>query len=56
MPQPVAEELLILTKTYPSPSARYVETSCVAGMAEDGRDYREILRHYFAGGEVRAVF
>lgn len=29
--------ILILCKTYPSPSARYVETSCVAGMAEDGR-------------------
>lgn len=29
--------LLILCKTYPSPSARYVETSCVAAMAEDGR-------------------
>jgi hypothetical protein len=25
------------SKTYPSPSVRYVETSCVAGMAEDGR-------------------
>jgi len=29
--------ILILCKTYPSPSARYVETSCVAGMDEDGR-------------------
>lgn len=29
--------ILILCKTYPSPSTRYVETSCVAGMAEDGR-------------------
>lgn len=31
------QRILILCKTYPSPSARYVETSCVAGMAEDGR-------------------
>ena len=29
--------VLILCKTYPSPSAKYVETSCVAGMTEDGR-------------------
>ncbi|NQY77419.1 MAG: hypothetical protein HRT78_09880 [Halomonas sp.] len=28
--------ILILCKTYPSPSARYRETSCVAGMNEDG--------------------
>jgi len=28
--------ILILCKTYPSPSARYAETSCVAGMEEDG--------------------
>lgn len=27
---------LILCKTYPSPSARYNETSCVAAMREDG--------------------
>ena len=31
------QRILILCKTYPSPSARYVETSCVAGMTEDGR-------------------
>ncbi|OWQ46446.1 hypothetical protein CDL60_13280 [Roseateles noduli] len=31
------QRILILCKTYPSPSSRYVETSCVAGMAEDGR-------------------
>jgi hypothetical protein len=30
------QRILILCKTYPSPSARYVETSCVAGMTEDG--------------------
>ncbi|NTV96108.1 MAG: hypothetical protein HGA75_11950 [Thiobacillus sp.] len=29
--------MLILCKTYPSPSAKYVETSCVAGMDETGR-------------------
>lgn len=29
--------ILILCKTYPSPSAKYVETSCVAGMDESGR-------------------
>jgi hypothetical protein len=31
------QRILILCKTYPSPSARYVETSCVAGMSGDGR-------------------
>ncbi len=30
------QRILILCKTYPSPSARYVETSCVAGMTGDG--------------------
>jgi hypothetical protein len=29
--------LLVLCKTYPSPSAGYVETSCVAGTETDGR-------------------
>lgn len=29
--------ILILCKTYPSPSAKYAETSCVAGMSEAGR-------------------
>ena len=29
--------LLVLCKTYPSPSSDYVETSCVAAMTEDGR-------------------
>lgn len=28
--------ILILCKTYPSPSGKYSETSCVAGMGEDG--------------------
>lgn len=28
--------ILILCKTYPSPSAKYAETSCVAGMDENG--------------------
>lgn len=31
------QRILILCKTYPSPSARYVETSCVAGIDESGR-------------------
>lgn len=30
------ERILILAKTYPSPSAQFVETSCVAGIAETG--------------------
>lgn len=29
--------ILILCKTYPSPSSKYVETSCVAGMDESGQ-------------------
>jgi hypothetical protein len=31
------ERILILAKTYPSPSARYVETCCVAGINEHGQ-------------------
>lgn len=30
------ERILILAKTYPSPSAKHVETSCVAGITEQG--------------------
>lgn len=30
------ERILILCKTYPSPSSKYAETSCVAGMTEAG--------------------
>ncbi len=30
------EDILILAKTYPSPSSQYVETSCVAGINSDG--------------------
>ena len=30
------ERILILAKTYPSPSAQHVETSCVAGIIEHG--------------------
>lgn len=30
------EKILILAKTYPSPSAQYVETSCVAGISSSG--------------------
>jgi hypothetical protein len=29
--------ILILCKTYPSPSGKHVEMSCVAGMEQDGR-------------------
>lgn len=29
--------ILILCKTYPSPSGKHVETSCVAGMEEGGQ-------------------
>jgi hypothetical protein len=31
------ERILILAKTYPSPSSKYVETSCVAGINEHGQ-------------------
>ena len=31
------QRILILCKTYPSPSGKYVETSCVAGVLPDGR-------------------
>lgn len=31
------ERVLILCKTYPSPSAKYAETSCVAGLTQSGR-------------------
>jgi hypothetical protein len=31
------ERVLILCKTYPSPSSKYAETSCVAGMTEEGQ-------------------
>lgn len=31
------EKILILAKTYPSPSSKHVETSCVAGINEHGR-------------------
>jgi len=30
------ERILILAKTYPSPSAQFVETSCVAGITQNG--------------------
>lgn len=32
--------VLILCKTYPSPSSKYAETSCIAGMTEDGKFIR----------------
>jgi hypothetical protein len=31
------QDILILCKTYPSPSGKYIETSCVAGADPDGR-------------------
>jgi hypothetical protein len=37
MLHPVKEELLILTKTYPSPSAKYRETTCVAALNRAGQ-------------------
>ncbi|HSY43619.1 MAG TPA: hypothetical protein VK811_06875 [Candidatus Acidoferrum sp.] len=36
MKHPVKEELLILTKTYPSPSTQYRETTCVAAINRVG--------------------
>ncbi|MEO8384096.1 MAG: hypothetical protein ABI583_02555, partial [Betaproteobacteria bacterium] len=36
------ERILILCKTYPSPSAKHAETSCVAGINESG----ELIRIY----------
>lgn len=36
MPATRVERILVLAKTYPSPSAQYVETSCVAGICETG--------------------
>lgn len=36
MPNSSKERILILAKTYPSPSAKYMETSCVAGITENG--------------------
>ena len=33
---PTSSRTLILCKTYPSPSSRYAETSCVAGVTADG--------------------
>ncbi|EJJ27751.1 hypothetical protein [Rhizobium sp. CF142] len=32
----VDARILILCKTYPSPSGKYAETTCVAGMDENG--------------------
>src|SRR6266404_8971541 len=36
MPAPITEELLILTKTYPSPSTKFRETTCVAAVNSAG--------------------
>lgn len=32
----VSEDILILTKTYPAPSKKYRETTCVAGVSDNG--------------------
>src|SRR6266581_185382 len=37
-------DILILCKTYPSPSGKHVETSCVAGMKPDGSLSRLVLQ------------
>lgn len=34
------KKILILAKTYPSPSAKYMETACVAGITEQGKMIR----------------
>lgn len=36
MPKSQIEDLLILTKTYPNPSAKYRETTCVAALTREG--------------------
>lgn len=36
MPNSPIERILILAKTYPSPSSKYMETSCVAGITDKG--------------------
>ncbi|MBS0308790.1 MAG: hypothetical protein JSS58_07440 [Proteobacteria bacterium] len=36
----IVERILILAKTYPSPSAKHTETSCVAGINEAGQPRR----------------
>lgn len=38
--KPREETILILVKTYPSPSKKYVETSCTAGITSEGRPVR----------------
>jgi hypothetical protein len=38
------KRILILCKTYPSPSSRHVETSCVAGMDDSGQLVRFLCR------------
>lgn len=39
------ERVLVLAKTYPSPSAKDVETSCVAGINQDGQCVAYIPDH-----------
>lgn len=45
------EELLILTKTYPEPSTKYRETTCVAALTQDGAMKRifPVRFRYFSG-------
>jgi hypothetical protein len=49
------QDILILCKTYPSPSGKHVETSCVAGIDTKGNLIRLPPRHTpkFAGWQRR---
>ena len=48
------EELLILTKTYPSPSTKYRETTCVAAVNRDGHLRRVFpVPFRFLGGDLQ---
>jgi hypothetical protein len=50
------EDIIILAKTYPVPSARYVETSCVAGINQHGvmrRLYPVPYRHLGESGKFK---
>src|SRR3569623_1418529 len=37
MSAPIREDILIMAKTYPSPSAQYRDTTCVAGISGSGQ-------------------
>ena len=55
MQKTMREKILILVKTYPTPSTKYVETVCTAGIRADGswvrifpvpfRSYKEYQRY-----------